>query len=150
MIIQEFESILWEWRVIKVGPSFFGFKKLLKGSYASGSLRFGWVPPPRELLELLDRVCERGNFFSMAMDVFETEDGRFLINELQSIFGSTNESQMYIDGVPGRYVREGGDYVFEEGVFNMHKSYPLRVAHFVEILKARGDVSPGTGTPNPT
>lgn len=43
---------------------------------------------------------------------------------------------MRIDGRPGRYLLRDGAFVFEEGVFNRHKSYPLRVADFVEKLRA--------------
>ena len=78
----------------------------------------------------------------MALDVFETQDGRFLINELQSIFGSIDDSQMYIDGVPGRFRCVDGRFVFEEGRFNRHGSYTLRVQHFVEMLSGEGCTPP--------
>lgn len=136
VIMQRFESIKWEWRIIKIGGSFFGHRRLLKGDFASGALRFAWGAPPEELLWLVKRVCDTGGFDSISMDVFECVDGRFLINELQSIFGSREASQMRIDGKPGRYLLRDGRFVFEEGVFNRHKSYPLRVADFVEKLRA--------------
>ncbi len=122
--------------IIKIGGSYFGHRRLLKGDFASGALRFAWGAPPEELLWLVKRVCDTGGFDSISMDVFECQDGRFLINELQSIFGSREASQMRIDGKPGRYLLRDGEFVFEEGVFNRHKSYPLRVADFVEKLRA--------------
>ena len=70
----------------------------------------------------------------MALDVFETVDNQFCINEIQSIFGSYDDSQMYINGRPGRYVYMDGNFIFEEGRFNRHGSYLLRVQHFLEIL----------------
>jgi len=134
LIVQKFEKIKWEWRIIKIGNSYFGHKKLLKGEFASGSKLVGWEKPPFELFDLVRSVSEKGSFVSLALDVFETTDNRFVINEIQSLFGSYNDSQMYIDGVPGRFRYIDGKYVFEEGKFNTFGSYLLRVEHFVEIL----------------
>lgn len=134
VVIQEFIPIKWEWRIIKIGDSYFGHQKLLRGAYASGSDRVGWVAPPIELLDMIRSVCERGQFLSMAMDVFEGLDGRFYINELQSMFGSYNNTQMKVNGIPGRYVYTNGEYRFEEGYFNLCGSRLLRVRHFVKIL----------------
>jgi hypothetical protein len=135
-IIQPFSHIKWEWRVIKIGNSYFGHKKLLRGGLASGSNRVGWEAPPEDLLWLIKNVCDTGRFRSMALDVFETQEGTFLINELQSIFGSYNESQMYINGKPGRYRLIDDKFVFQPGYFNRHASQLLRVKHFLELLKA--------------
>lgn len=134
LIVQEYIPLKWEWRIIKIGDSLFGHKKLLKGLYASGSLEKGWEAPPVELLDLIRNVCDKGGFESMAMDVFEAVDGQFYINELQAMFGSRHDSQMYIDGVPGRYVYKNGGYVFEKGYFNQFGSCLLRVEHFLNIL----------------
>lgn len=135
LIVQEFEKIKWEWRIIKIGESYFGHQKLLEGDFASGSNKVGWIKPPEELLYMVKDICEKGKFYSMACDIFETEDGRFLVNEIQSLFGSYLDSQMYIDGVPGRYLYQDDKFVFEEGVFNRHGSYLLRVEHFMKILR---------------
>jgi hypothetical protein len=135
MIVQEYLPIKWEWRIIKIGESYFGHQKLLKGLYASGSLNVGWNKPPLQLLDLVRDVCSRGGFESVAMDVFETTNGELYINELQSMFGSLNDSQMYIDGKPGRYLYKNEKYFFEEGYFNKFGSCLLRVEHFLDILK---------------
>ena len=137
LIVQKFEKIKWEWRIIKIDESYFGHKKLLRGDFASGSRLSDLVKPPEELLFLIKDICEKGNFYSMDVDIFETEDGRYLINELQSLFLSKNESQMYISGVPGRFIYNGKKFVFEKGYFNRHGSYLLRVKHFVKILEAQ-------------
>jgi len=49
-------------RMIKIGDSYFGHKKLLKGDFASGSGAVGWEAPPRQLLEMLDLICQKGKF----------------------------------------------------------------------------------------
>jgi glutathione synthase/RimK-type ligase-like ATP-grasp enzyme len=142
VIVQEYVPVKWEWRIIRIGGSYFGHQKLLKGQYASGSGRVGWVAPPRELLLLAKDLCDRGGFYSMALDVFETTDGRYLINELQSLFGSYDDSQMYIDGVPGRFVLKDDEFVFEAGRWNRFGSYLLRVEHVLELLTARAALGP--------
>lgn len=135
VIIQKFHKIKWEWRIIKIGESYFGHQKLLKGNFASGSDSVGWVEPPKHLLILVKKLCETGNFYSMAVDIFETVKGEFLINEIQSIFGSYLPYQMKINNIKGRYLFKNNDFVFEEGEFNKYSSQLLRVKHFLNILK---------------
>ncbi len=135
VILQKHINVKWEWRMIRIGESYFGHKKLLKGDFASGSGKVGWGAPPEELLYMLKDVCDTGNFKSMAMDVFETENGEFYINELQSIFGSVNNSQMFVEGKPGRYLFDDNKFKFEEGEFNHHGSNVLRIKHFLQILE---------------
>lgn len=141
IITQKFEKIKWEWRIVKIGESYFGHKKLLAGYFASGSFLKGWEAPPTELLHLVKKICETGGFYSMAADIFETADGRFMVNELQSLFGQKTANLMLVNNVPGRFIEENGAFVFEKGEFNQHQSYTLRVRHFLEILKSRQNKS---------
>lgn len=135
VIVQKYEKIKWEWRVSKIGESYFSHKKLLRGDFASGSRLKEYGKAPDELFFLVRDICEKGQFYSMAVDIFETVDGRFLVNELQSLFGQYSKNILYIDGIPGRMVQKDNRFVFEEGEFNRHKSYLLRVQHFMEILR---------------
>lgn len=137
VLVQKFEKIKWEWRVSKIGDSYFSHKKLLVGDFASGSRKKEYGIAPEELFYLVKEICEKGNFYSMAVDIFETEDGRFLVNELQSLFGQYSKSILYVDGKAGRMVFRNGGFVFEEGEFNQHKSYLLRVQHFLKILREK-------------
>ncbi|MGM9806359.1 MAG: RimK family alpha-L-glutamate ligase [Candidatus Aphodosoma sp.] len=135
MIVQDFHEIKWEWRIIKVGNSYMGHQKLLKGNKASGSGLVGWVAPPEELLYMVKDICDKGNFDVMDADIFETVDGQFLVNELQAIFGSYLPYQMRINDRPGRYVYiENRGFVFEEGEFNRIGSKLLFVEDFVKKL----------------
>lgn len=135
MIVQDFHKIKWEWRILKIGNTYQGHQKLLKGDKASGSGLVGWVAPPEHLLYMVKDICEKGNFDVMDVDIFETEDGQFLVNELQAIFGSYLPYQMKVDGVPGRYVySEGKGFVFEPGEFNRCGSKLLFVEDFVNKL----------------
>jgi glutathione synthase/RimK-type ligase-like ATP-grasp enzyme len=135
LLVQEYHSIKWEWRIIKIGDTFSGHQKLLQGEFASGSGKVGWVEPPHKLLHLVNEICNKGGFYSMAIDIFETEDGEFIVNEMQSLFGSFLPYQMKINNVPGRFLLKEGKFIFESGEFHMHSSYFLRVQHFIQILK---------------
>ncbi len=136
MLLQRFERIKWEWRMVRIGDSYFGHRKLPgRKGLASGTLLKAWGAPPVELLRLTMDICEAGGFNSMAIDIFETEDGRYLVNELQSIFGQSTENLMYIDGEPGRYIEKGGEFIFQPGEYNLHNSFMLRVIHFADILR---------------
>ncbi|WP_271406751.1 ATP-grasp domain-containing protein [Tenacibaculum soleae] len=136
VLIQKFHAIKWEWRIIKIGNSYFGHQKLLDGEFASGSGKVGWVTPPTHLLEMVRNICDKGNFYSMAVDIFETENEEFLVNELQSIFGSYLDYQMIVDGEKGRYIFENDKFVFQKGVFNKYGSNLLRIEHFIKLINS--------------
>lgn len=137
ILFQEKLDVKWEWRIIRLGDSFFGHQKLAKGKFHSGSGKVGWVKPPNKLLDLVKDITDKNNFRSMDIDIFETNDGNYYINELQAIFGSYLNSQMYVNGKPGRMIYKD-KWVFEEGIYNTNGSCDLRVKDFVEILKKRG------------
>lgn len=137
-IVQEFvKDVQHEWRILKVGDSYFGHQKLLKDGFASGSGMVGWVAPPRELLEMVHEICEKGGFQCMDVDIFETKSGEYSINELQASFGSYADYQMSIEGHHGRYVYKDGDFVFEEGNFNVFGSVRLKIENFIDVLSSK-------------
>ena len=139
IIFQEKIEVKTEWRMIKIGKSYFGHQKLSNGKFHSGSDLVGWVEPPKELLNLTKKICETGNFRSMDVDIFEDANGNYFINELQTIFGSYDSSQMYINGKPGRFIYENNDWIFQEGYFNQNGSCNLRVEDFILQLKEEND-----------
>ncbi|OAN13540.1 hypothetical protein A3K86_13205 [Photobacterium jeanii] len=137
-LFQEWIEMLWEWRIIKIGDSLFGYKKLLgSNGLASGNNLDGWAQPPKKLLDMVSQICDDGKFHSMAVDIFETKNGEYYVNELQSIFGSYNPSQMYINDKPCRFVKTGDDYELEEGFFCQNGCANLRVEHFVKLLNSK-------------
>lgn len=134
-IVQDFvKDVMHEWRILKVGDNYFGHQKLLKGQFASGSGMVGWVAPPKELLEMVRELCDKGNFHCMDVDIFETKDGKYSINEIQASFGSYLDYQMCIDGHHGRYVYTNGDFKFEEGDFNVFGSTKIKIEDFIKLL----------------
>lgn len=135
-IVQDYiKDVLWEWRILKIGDSYFGHQKLLNGEFASGSGKVGWVAPPKQLLEMTRELCSKGGFRCMDVDIFETKDGKFVVNELQASFGSYLDYQMCIDGIHGRYKDINGEFIFEEGNFNVFGSTRLKIEHFINLLK---------------
>lgn len=139
IIMQDFHKIKWEWRIIKIGNSYFGHKKLLKGQYASGSDLVGWDNPPEKLLRKVKHIMELEDFRSAAIDIFETLEGEFLVNEIQSNFGSYLPYQMKVNGKPGRYCysEEKDQFIFEEGLFNEFSSNILRIEDFISRLEEK-------------
>jgi len=140
VLLQKYLPEVKEWRMIRVGDSYFGRQKLKKGAYHSGTHLYGWLDPPQELLDLTRDITEKGRFTSMAIDIFETVGGTYYVNELQTVFGATQTHQMRVNGSPGRYVfdKEKGLWRFEEGEFNRNDSCNLRVQALLDLLEERG------------
>ena len=134
VILQEFVPHEFEWRVVRIGESFFAHKKMKIGDKASGTLVKGYEKPPLALFDFVKKITDKHGFRSQAVDLFETADGRYLVNEMQCIFGQSDPYQMLVDGVPGRYIFQNGKWQFEPGDFNRHESFLLRLDDFLNIL----------------
>ncbi|CAI1052005.1 TPA: ATP-grasp domain-containing protein [Serratia fonticola] len=135
-IFQEFLPIKWEWRMIRIGDSYFGHQKLIgDNGFASGSELVGWATPPNELLNLLHETTTNMNTRCMVLDIFETHSGEYYINEIQSIIGAYRPYQMKVDGKPGRFTRNrNGEFIFEEGIHCANSCWNLRVNDFLSML----------------
>lgn len=135
VLFQEYLPNAKEWRVHRQGDSFFGFGKMKKGDFHSGSGGTHWVAPPTAAVDLAWSITERGGFKSMAVDIFETEDGRFLVNELQCVYGQHCAVQLVKDDVSGRSLRrEDGRWEFEAGEFSINHGCNLRVEAALKLL----------------
>jgi glutathione synthase/RimK-type ligase-like ATP-grasp enzyme len=133
VIFQEYIPHSYEWRVVRIGDSFFAHKKLKLVQKASGNLMKSYVNPPIELLNFVKELTDRFGFYSQAVDIFESERG-YLINEMQCIFGQSDPYQMLINNKPGRYKYINGGWIFEEGNFNENMSYNLRVEFIIDHI----------------
>src|SRR5699024_7817531 len=88
--IQAYKNVKYEWRIIRIGDSYFGHKKLEdKFGYHSGSLNKGWGEIPYRILNLVRDVSNSRNLNNMSFDLFETIEGELYFNELQAIFGTS-------------------------------------------------------------
>ncbi len=136
IILQEYIKHEFEWRVVRIGDSFFAHKKIKKGDKASGSLLKEYENSPLSILDFIKEITDRFGFYSQAIDIFESEKG-YLVNEMQCIFGQSDPYQMLVDGKPGRYLNIDGKWVFEPGDFNTNESYDLRLLTALELSKKR-------------
>ncbi len=139
VLFQEYLPEAKEWRMVRIGDSYFGYRKEKVGDFHSGSHAWSWLDPPRPLLDLLHEVTEKGGFTSMDVDIFETRDGRLLVNELQTVFGaSTPADQLRVNGKPGRYRlgRATGKWIFEEGDFSRNACANERIDYLITSILA--------------
>lgn len=136
---QEYLPDVEEWRMVRIGDSYFGYRKERGPSgLHSASHAWSWIDPGLELLNLVKRVTDAGRFTSMDVDIFKTPDGRLLVNECQTVFGcSTPAIQMKVNDVEGRYVWSGGEWTFEAGAFSQNHMCNLRVKYLTEVLVGR-------------
>lgn len=135
VIFQEYVPNAREFRLIRIGDSYFGHEKLPLNGMHSGSNLVRWGAPPKHLLELARRISETGNFRSMNMDILVDDREQPFVNELQCVFGSYNPSQMYVDDIPGRYRYRDGEWVFEAGLYCRNGCANLRVETAVEMIR---------------
>lgn len=130
ILLQEFLPDVREWRMVRIGDSYFGHPKGRVGDFHSGSGAVEWTPPEARHLDFLKQVTDLGGFTSMDVDVFETRDGKLLVNELQTVFGAgISVDQTRINGRAGRFVYLGGaaPWRFEEGDFARNSCANARV-----------------------
>jgi glutathione synthase/RimK-type ligase-like ATP-grasp enzyme len=130
LIFQEYIPHEFEWRVVRIGDSFFAHKKLKLGEKASGSLLKNYDTPPTELFDFVKKITDTHKFFSQAIDIFQVGE-LFFVNEMQCIFGQSDSFQMMVEGKIGRYRNIENKWKFEEGDFNQLECYSLRIQHII-------------------
>lgn len=155
LFLQEYLPEVQEWRMVRIGHSYFAHLKGKAGEYHSGSGRVEWEAPEQRHLDLLYQVTERAGFRSMGVDVFELPDGRLLVNELQTVFGaSVSIDQQKQNGVPGRMVRsEASEWSFEAGDFARNACANERIRYVLSLCTEgfcnerghQGSGQPGSG-----
>lgn len=139
--IQNYERVKYEWRIIRIGKSYFGHKKLEDDAgFHSGSLNKGWGEVPEEILNLVREVSNRTNLDNANFDLFETEKGNLYFNEIQAIFGTSTEEQLKIKNIPGRYIYEKRNWIFEPGPFAKNGCNNLRIQHLIQLLKKNDEL----------
>lgn len=136
VVLQEYIPDAKEWRMRRIGKSYFGSQKLRIGEFHSGTGVDVWYDPPRSLLDFTREITECKGFKSMSLDIFETTEGRYLVNELHTIFGTNRPYEMLVNGKPGRYLygHDANLWHFEDGIFCQNASCNLRVVALVEIM----------------
>jgi hypothetical protein len=139
VLFQEFIPKATEFRVEQIGNSWFSHEKVAHdNTYKhSGSGLVRWTPAPESILEMCYRISRLGNFQTMCYDVLVSSEGVAYVNELQTVFGSYDPAQMYIDDVPCRMLRDEKGWKLEKGVFMRNGGANLRIRHFLEQLEQK-------------
>ncbi len=132
VILQEYLPDVKEWRMVRIGDSYFCRFKEKSGEFHSGSGTVSWAQPPQILLDRLRTITDENGFTSMNIDFFETTDGRYLVNEMHTVFGGIidknvkrNEAHM------GRFKFDSSRNVwsFESGYFYQNACANLRIEY---------------------
>jgi hypothetical protein len=137
VLFQEYIPNVREWRIAAIGTSYFGYEKLKQGDYHSGSLLRAYSRPRDELLFLAKKVMDEGRFTSLAFDIFEAKDGRYMVNELQTMFGMSRPEMCVVNRKAGRmlFKPDSNSWVFENGDFCRNSLRNLRVQTLLTMLK---------------
>ncbi len=136
VLFQVYEPDCLEWRTARIGDSYFANQKVKKGEFHSGSREAIYCRPPDDLLDLCRSITEHGPFLSMGVDVLQTPDGRYRVNEMPPVFGCKREELTIVDGEPGRLLRDAdsGEWRFEPGRFCRNTLCNLRIRTLLEQL----------------
>jgi hypothetical protein len=136
VLFQRFIPDATEWRIIRIGESYFGYEKIRVGDFHSGTAQWRYVRPPDRLLDLTRELTDRGGFTSMSVDILVDPAGNFYVNELQGVFGMLNDYACMVDGKMGRMLCDPttGAWRFEAGDFCRNRMCNLRIQVVLEML----------------
>ncbi len=147
-----------EWRVIRIGESFFSYQKGKKGEFHSGTKIVEYHVPGEDLLNFSRNVLEKMGMNAVALDVFEDVEGKFFVNEVQAYYGANEPGgyysgdgkeitldvgqtiEMMVHGEPGRFYYQQGKWLFEAGDFSRNAGCNLRVKL---AFQEKGEPLPG-------
>lgn len=126
IIFQEYLQDAKEWRMIRVGESYFCRIKGKKGNFHSGSGDIVWGFPPTELLDKTKEVSEMFDVPNINIDYFETMNGKYLINEIHALWGGKVIKDYDLEG---RYIwnDDKKKWDFEKGDFFKNRTANLRL-----------------------
>ena len=134
-LFQEYIHHEFEWRVARIGDSYFAYKKLKVGDKSSGVKSFAYENPPIEMLDFIRNLSSERQITCAAFDLFQV-NGKFLVNEIQTLFGHKNNHILEVDGRSGRYRFSNNRWVFEAGDFNTNESYDLRLSAALDLFSS--------------
>jgi len=134
VLFQEFIKHDYEWRIVRIGSAYFGHQKVKIGDKASGTKGINYVIPPSDLLDFVKNICEKYNFFTIAIDLFENPNGGYLVNEMQCVFGHVQDYICAQNDVEGKLVNNKGNWDFVSGIYNQNLSYNERLKQYINQL----------------
>lgn len=127
VIFQEYIPNVEEWRMVRVGDSYMCRLKQKVGDFHSGSGDVGWAKPPVELLNMIKKVSEMFEVPNINIDFFESEDGKYTINEIHSLWGGPKKKKT--SEFEGRYLWNDieNEWNFEKGYFYTNRTANLKL-----------------------
>lgn len=137
VVFQEYMPDAVEWRLIRVGDSYFGYMKKKIGDYASGSHAGVYADIPKNLLNFIKDITDKNDFYSISLDVMVEPNDKPYVIEVQSLFGCTHDPRkLRVNGKAGRYIfdKEKNNWVFQEGIFDQNICCNLRVEYLLKFL----------------
>lgn len=138
VILQDYLKDVKEWRIIRIGEYFFGFEKIKEGEFHSGSQNFGYGMPPKKCLDLVKEVTDTHNFKYVDIDIFVTQDDKYLINEIQPYFGQKDDRELLVvNNESGRLYFDDATstWVFEKGTYCKNNLCNLRLLEMIKLLE---------------
>lgn len=126
VIFQEYIEHNFEWRIVRVGESFFSHKKIKVNEMASGAKikEFGF--PPTLVLDFVDTLCAENDLNCVCIDLFEYQ-GSYLVNEIQCVFGIPYGYLAKVDEEIGRFLKLDGKWVFDKGNYTKNEACNLKL-----------------------
>lgn len=126
IIFQEYLEDCKEWRIIRVGESYFCRYKIKVGDFHSGSGDIVWAKPPQHLLDTTKILSNNFEIPNINIDYFETKESKFLINEVHALWGG---KVLKDEELEGRYLfnETSQRWSFEQGDFFQNRCANLRL-----------------------
>ncbi|MFB3845036.1 MAG: RimK family alpha-L-glutamate ligase [Candidatus Cloacimonadaceae bacterium] len=132
VILQEYIRHDFEWRIVKIGDSFFAHKKIRIKDKASGAKVKSFGMPDIKVMDFVEDICKKNNLNFVCMDIFESERG-YLVNEIQCIFGIPYGYLMKVGEEVGRIRKINGEWKFEAGDFTTNHCCDLRLSYILQM-----------------
>ncbi len=129
-LFQEHINIKKEWRVARIGNSYFVREKIKVGKFHSGSGNVKWRKPNDKILNLARKITDLGNFTSMAVDIFEDFNENLFVNEMHTVFGV---KEIREDENTGKWTYDGKFWNFEQGYFSKNQFANERIKLILEL-----------------
>lgn len=135
-IFQEYLHEVEEWRIVRVGDTYFSRLKHKIGDFHSGSGKVSWAKPPVELLSYVRNITDQHSFRSVAIDLFfSSGTNEFWVNEVQALFGEIKKTNLQSGGDNmGKFQFIDGSWVFTPGFYYDNACSNLRVRYVLDVL----------------
>jgi len=133
VIFQEHIPHEFEWKLIKIGGSYFAHKKIKVNKMASGGKVKEFGMPDSKIMDFVENLCKTNAFNSVDVDIFEYNN-KYLVNEIQCIFGIPYGYLTKVDNETGRLIKINGEWQFEKGDFAKNDCCNIKLENALELF----------------